>query len=94
MRPRIQRGLPRHSLRLEVHFHRRQGPARESGAWGCREGYSEKGQLGSLGLDSTQRSKYVFVLSIISIVLLGKFSRKKGMEKYENMKCENNETLI
>lgn len=60
--------LPRYSLKLVVHFHRRQGPAQESGAWGCREGYSEMGQRGSLGLDLTQRSKYVFVLSIISIV--------------------------
>jgi hypothetical protein len=32
--------------------------------------------------------------SITYIVLLGKFSRKKGMEKYKNTKCENNETLM
>lgn len=32
--------------------------------------------------------------SIIYIVLLGKFSRKKGMGKYEHKKYENNEILM
>lgn len=42
----------------------------------------------------TDSMTFAAIALIIYIALLGKFSRKKGMGKYEHKKYENNETLM